>query len=105
MRFKIDVQKLIDPGVYKATITEVDTIEGKFGTRLQIKFELPDGGILKDFFPPIATPTNKTGRLFERAFGKLEAAYSDDLIGKTVNVEIEHTQYNGRTYSKISKIL
>ncbi len=105
MGITIEAEKPIEPGVYDVTIVKIEPVDGKFGTRLQITFELPDGRTVNGFFPPKATTNNKTGRLFEKALGKLETADSDQLTGKTVKVLIDHNEHNGRTYSNISKIL
>lgn len=101
----IEAEKPIDPGVFDATITEIDATEWKFGLRLQVMFILPDGRSVSGFFPPKATANNKTGRLFEKALGKLETADSDELIGRIVKVLVEQNQHYGRTYTNISKVL
>lgn len=66
----IEAEKPVEPGMYDVKIAKVDAKEGKFGTRLQVTFELPDGRSVNGFFAPKATVNNKTGRLFEKALGK-----------------------------------
>jgi hypothetical protein len=105
MGITIHAEKPIDPGAYDGTIAKIDATKGKFGERLQVTFTIQDGRSVPGFFPPKATANNKTGRLFEKALGKLETADSDQLIGKTVKVLIENIEHNGRTYSNVSKIL
>jgi len=105
MGITIEAEELVEPGVYEATIASIDSIEGKYGERLQVTFDLEDERQVNGFFAPKATPNNKTGMLFEKALGELRTADSDELIGKTVKILIEHKQSDGRTYVNVSKIL
>jgi len=86
-------------------IGEIESIEGKYGDRLQVTFDLGQGRYTNGFLAAKATPNNKTGVLFEKALGELRTADSDELIGKRVKVLIERKQVDGRTYSNVSKIL
>lgn len=61
MGITIEAEKPIEPGVYDAKIAKVDAKGGKFGTRLQITFELPDSRTVSGFLAPKATVSNKTG--------------------------------------------
>jgi len=105
MGITIEAEELIEAGVYEARIANVSSIDGKYGPRLQVSFELKDCCYVNGFFAPKATPNNKTGELFEKALGELRTADSDELIGKTVKVLIEHVQRDGRVYCNVSKIL
>jgi len=105
MGITIEAEELIEPGVYDALIDSVESIEGKYGERLQVAFALDDGRTVIGFFAPKATPNNKTGMLFEKILGELRTADSDELIGKTVKILVEHKQSDGRTYVNVSKIL
>jgi hypothetical protein len=105
MGITIEAQEPIETGLYDVTIVKIDKKDGKFGTSVQITFELPDGRSVNGFFPPKATLNNKAGRLFEKDLGKLETANSDELLGKTVKVFIETNQRHGTTNTNISKIL
>ena len=105
MGITIEAEELIEPGVYDALIDSVDSIEGKYGERLQVAFALDDGRTVIGFFAPKATSNNKTGMLFEKTLGELRTADSDELIGKTVKILVEHKQSDGRTYVNVSKIL
>jgi len=105
MGITIEAEELVEPGVYDAAIVEIDSIEGKYGDRLQVTFDVGEGRHTNGFFALKATPNNKTGVLFEKALGELRTADSDELIGKRVKVLVEHKQVDGRTYSNVSKIL
>ena len=105
MGITIHADELVEPGVYDAKISEVGIIDGRFGERLQVEFELDDGRSTKGFFPTKATPSNKTGSLCEKALGQCRTADSDELLGKTVQILIEHKQSDGRTYSNVTKVM
>lgn len=101
----IEAEKPPASGIYDTKIAQIDTREGKFGTRLRVLFDLLDGRSVSGFFPPKATPNNKTGRLFERALGEIRAADSDELLGKTVKVLVEHNHRDGQTYANVVQIV
>ena len=104
MSFVIQADELVEPGVYDAVIEKVELINAKYGERLKISFMLDDDSIVTGFFPPRATRNNKTGRLFEIALGELRPAKSDELIGKSVKVFVEHVTKEDRIYADVSKI-
>jgi len=101
----IEAVELVEAGLYDAKITDVKMIDSKFGDRLQVEFELEDNRTVNGYFPPKATPSNKTGSLFEKALGEYRTADSDELLGKTVKILIEVKQSDGRTYSNVSKLM
>ena len=105
MNFRIEVVKNVEPGTYDVKIVDLEIMDSKYGERLKIGFELDDGSFVYGFFPPKATQSNKTGKLFESALGECRSANSDELIGKTVKVLVEEELSGGRIYSNVTDII
>ncbi len=104
MGIPITADELVEPGVYNAVIEKVDLINAKYGERLKISFKLENDSIVNGFFPPKATTNNKTGRLFKKALGEIRTADSDELVGKSVSVFVEHVSKEDRIYADVSNI-
>lgn len=105
MGFMINVEDVIEAGVYEATISGVETKEGKFGPVLVVAFKLDDGRLLDSLFPLPAKVSNRTGLLIKKALGETKRLDSDALIGKKVKIFVEHVERNGHTYANVTKIL
>jgi len=105
MGFSIEAVKTPEPGVYDVTIADVKVIDGKYGERLQVEFELEDDRKVNGFFPKPATSNNKTGQLFKKALGEIRNADSDELIGKIVKILVEEKQVDGHTYTNVTKVM
>ncbi|MDA2919243.1 hypothetical protein MYX76_07105 [Desulfobacterota bacterium AH_259_B03_O07] len=104
MEFTIEILLPMPVGKGRADIIEAKAIDGKWGPRLQLTVEDDNKRTARGFFSPKATLSNMTGKLLMAIFGELRPMSPEELIGKTINVEIEHIVKDGMTYANITDI-
>jgi len=92
----IKAYKKVDPGEYEATIVDLKDIATPGEKTLRVDFELEEGGIVTGSFPFEATGTNQTTKLIEAALGEYRTCETEDLIGQTVKVLVDHGPFGGR---------
>jgi len=101
MGFTIGIQLPMPVGEGEAAISSVNTVDGKWGPRLQILFQDDEERTASMFCPTKATESNMLGKLLKAVYGKVQKVESDDLLGQRVKVFVEHHEKDDKTYSNV----
>jgi len=101
MGFTIGIQLPMPAGEGEAAISSVNTVDGKWGPRLQIVFEDNEERTAIGFYPTKATESNMLGKLLKAVYGKIQKVESDDLLGQRLKVLVEHLEKDDKTYSNV----
>ena len=105
------VYETYEPGVYVATVKEIDLVDGQFGQQFKIKFELEGGHPLTVWTSTVFSGKSRLGQLARAAFGRdIPDDYTldtDHLLRRRLRllVTTEERPADGSLYNKVSQFM
>jgi hypothetical protein len=105
MRMKLKVYTPHPEGMFPATIIRFEEDELQHGPVFKVGFETTEGEV-GTVFSQNYSEKSKFGVFVEKVLGKRpEDLDSDALIGKKVQILVEHVTKEGRVYDSIPKFM
>ncbi|MGB9622740.1 MAG: hypothetical protein ACPL07_02735 [Candidatus Bathyarchaeia archaeon] len=97
----------IEDGWYFAVVKSVRVVNGRYGDRLEVRFQIFNTDIERRCWLDTWVGQKNLTRRFVIALGlldKFEELEEKDMIGKIVEIELKTVESNGKTFQKVVDI-